>query len=69
MIDVLPNSALLSDTKNHDEAFMFYSIAELKDQGWTVKQDSPAEEVTELSVADIEEKLGLQSGRLRGKKD
>ncbi|WP_064256347.1 hypothetical protein [Rhodococcus sp. HS-D2] len=69
VIDVLPNSVLLSDHRNHDQAFSFYSIAELEADGWTVKQDSPIEAVTELSVADIEEKLGLESGTLRVKKD
>lgn len=69
VIDVLPNSALLSNSYNHEETDDFWSIAEMEKRGWTVQQPEPTQEVTELSVAELEEKLGLKSGSLRVKKD
>lgn len=44
-----------------------YSVAELEAGDWTIKGANP--EPTELSVAELEEKLEMPSGSLRIKKD
>lgn len=67
VIDVLPHSALLSELYNHDEVDNFWSFNEMRSKGWTVKGAEP--DVTELSVAEIEERLGVTAGTLRVKKD
>ncbi|WP_146082376.1 hypothetical protein [Rathayibacter sp. AY1C5] len=41
----------------------------LQNYDWTIKQGSPADDTTELSVAEIETKLGVPAGTLRVKKD
>ena len=69
VIDVLPNSVLLSEDneENFDEVDNWFTISWIKDAGYALK-DQPTD-VTELSVADIEAKLDLPSGSLRVKKD
>lgn len=47
----------------------WFTAMEAKTYDWTIKQDSPAPATTELSVAELEEKLGIESGTLRVKKD
>ncbi|OCC19430.1 hypothetical protein AS590_25895 [Prescottella equi] len=69
VIDVLPNSVALSAGDDLDVMDALWSIAEIKAKGWTVKQDTPTEEITELSIAELEKKLDLTAGTLRVKKD
>lgn len=46
------------------------SVPKLRDYfKYTIKQESPTEEVTELSVAELEKKLDIPAGTLRVKKD
>jgi hypothetical protein len=49
--------------------FGWFHLKRLEERGWTIKQDSPADDTTELSVAEIETKLGVPAGTLRVKKD
>ncbi|WP_440220904.1 hypothetical protein [Dietzia sp. MNB45] len=67
-IDVLPNSVLLSSYVNKDRAGAWYTPDELNERGFKFK-DAPETETTELSVAELEEKLGIEAGTLRVKKD
>ncbi|WP_154100356.1 hypothetical protein [Rhodococcus sp. YH3-3] len=69
VIDVFPNSAALSKADDLDVVDALWSVAELKARGWTVKQDTPPEEITELSIAELEKRLDLTAGTLRVKKD
>lgn len=69
VLAVLGNVFLRSEWNDFDKSFEWYTVAEAKMDSWTVKQDSPAPETTELSVAELEEKLGIESGTLRVKKD
>ena len=69
VLAVLGDVFLKSDWDNFDSAETWYTVAEAKTWHWTVKQDTPTEEITELSIAELEKKLHLAAGTLRVRKD
>lgn len=68
VIDVLPNSVLLSSYSNKNNAGTWMTPNDLERRGYKLK-DAPTTGTTELSVAELEEKLGIEAGTLRVKKD
>lgn len=66
VLAVLGDVFLRSEWNEPEEACVWYTVAEAKRAGFTLKFQTS--DVTELSVADIEEKLDLPSGTLRVKK-
>lgn len=66
---VLGDVFLRSRLSDFDNAHSWLTISEAQAKGWTVKQDTPTEEITELSIAELEQKLDLTAGTLRVKKD
>lgn len=66
---VLGDVFLRSRLSDFDNAHGWLTISEAQAKGWTVKQDTPTEQITELSIAELEQKLDLTAGTLRVKKD
>lgn len=67
VIDVLPNSVLLSvygDGNDLDTAGSWFTPGELKRDGMTLKQDTPAE-VTELTLEDIAKLKGVDVSHIK----
>lgn len=69
VLAVLGDVFLKSSWNNYDETASWLTISEAKSAGLTVKQDTPTDEITELSIAELEQKLDLTAGTLRVKKD
>lgn len=69
VLAVLGNVFLKSPWNDFDAASSWYTTAEAESFDWTVKQDTPPEAITELSIAELEQKLDLTAGTLRVKKD
>ena len=70
VLAVLGDVFLTSGWGDFDSAAeTWYTVAESKTWHWTVKQDTPTEEITELSIAELEKRLDLTAGTLRVKKD
>ncbi|KAB2587260.1 hypothetical protein BS297_00850 [Rhodococcus erythropolis] len=69
VLAVLGDVFLKSGWNDFDETASWLTVSEAKSAGWTVKQDTPTEEITELSIAELEKKLDLTAGTLRVKKD
>lgn len=56
---------LMSTTNDFEEVNTWYTTAELKKRGWKLQSDT---EPIEKTVAELEEELGLEPGKLRIKK-
>lgn len=69
VLAVLGDVFLKSGWSDFDETASWLTVSEAKSAGLTVKQDTPTEEITELSIAELEKKLDLPAGTLRVKKD
>lgn len=69
VLAVLESVFLKSDWNDFDATSSWLTAAETESFGWTIKQDTPTEEITELSIAELEQKLDLTAGTLRVKKD
>lgn len=64
VVDVLPNSVLLSTARQQEHAGSWYTPKELEDDGFTLKQDTPAE-VTELTLEDIAKLKGVDVSQIK----
>ncbi|MDI9960697.1 MULTISPECIES: hypothetical protein [unclassified Rhodococcus (in: high G+C Gram-positive bacteria)] len=69
VLAVLGDVFLRSGWSDFDGTADWLTVSEAKSAGWTVKQDTPTEEITELSIAELEKKLDLIAGTLRVKQD
>lgn len=69
VLAVLGDVFLKSGWNDFDETGQWLTVSEAKSAGLTVKQDTPTEEITELSIAELEKRLDLTAGTLRVKKD
>lgn len=57
----------VSDSDDHRESYLYNTAYEFQQGGWTIKGSEPT--TTELTMADIEQKLEMAPGTLRVKKD